>query len=141
MSLPKPQEGLVIRYNYLFFEDAEKGLEEAPYDRPCMILRVLPLDVPGGGLRIYILPITHTAPKPGTAGILLPVKTSRRLGMDDDQSWLILDDVNDFIWPGPDVRITPQYGMMPPGLYAKARDQFVKLARARKADVTRRTDV
>jgi hypothetical protein len=65
VALPKPKEGLVIRYNYLFAEDAAMGLEEAPYDRPCMILRVL--QSASGALHVYVLPITHSAPRKGTS--------------------------------------------------------------------------
>jgi len=31
-------------------------------------------------------------------------ETKRRLGLDDDRSWIVLTEANRFAWPGPDLR-------------------------------------
>ncbi len=31
-------------------------------------------------------------------------KVKRHLGLDHDASWIVLDEVNEFIWPGVDLR-------------------------------------
>jgi hypothetical protein len=33
-----------------------------------------------------------------------PPATKRRLGLDDERSWIVLTESNRFVWPGPDVR-------------------------------------
>ncbi len=51
----------------------------------------------------------------------IPLVTKLRIGLDESQSWVILDEVNDFEWPGPDLRpashenrATPVMGILPP---------------------------
>jgi hypothetical protein len=34
----------------------------------------------------------------------IPLETKRRLGLDDARSWIVLNEANDFSWPGPDLR-------------------------------------
>ena len=110
-----------------------------------MILRIF--ETPNTGeRRAIVLPISHTAPDPQRhqEGIKLPVETSRRLRLDDEQSWLIVSESNRFTWPGPDVRPVDAkrdaYGAMPPGLYTKSRDRFLARARERRARMVERTD-
>jgi hypothetical protein len=49
----------------------------------------------------------------------------RHLGLDDDRSWVILDEVNEFAWPGFDLRPLPgsrdrfAYGFLPPWLFGQ----------------------
>jgi hypothetical protein len=31
----------------------------------------------------------------------------RHLGLDGERSWIVLDEINDFIWPGHDLRPVP----------------------------------
>jgi hypothetical protein len=49
------------------------------------------------------VPITHSDPRDDTA-VLLPASIKRRLGLDDQPSWIITSDLNDFVWPGFDLR-------------------------------------
>lgn len=34
----------------------------------------------------------------------LPKRLKRYLGLDDDPSWVYTDEINAFVWPGPDLR-------------------------------------
>ena len=70
---------------------------------------------------VRVLPITHTPPADHRDAIEIPPATKIRLGLDDDRSWIILTEANDFIWPGPDLRAVPgtnpstvTYGFLPP---------------------------
>ena len=143
MPLPKPHDGFVIRYAYLWHWQHKRGQEEGR-DRPCMILRAYE-KADTGEKRAIVLPISHTAPDPrrDQEGIELPAATSRRLGLDHERSWLIVSESNRFTWPGPDVRPVDDkwdaYGPMPPGLYVKSRDRFLG-ASARAAHENRRAD-
>ena len=70
----------------------------------------------------------------------LPMGTKRRLGLDDLPSWIVLNEWNDFLWPGPDLRPLPgcgpesvALGVLPPDLFAKMRERFLKLAKMQLA--------
>jgi len=36
--------------------------------------------------------------------IAIPPKVKRHLGLDADASWIVLDEANEFFWPGVDLR-------------------------------------
>lgn len=104
MALPDPEPGLVIRYSYLWHDEARRGQEEGTKDRPCAI--VLAVKKAEGAPQVMVAPITHTKPRDSDTGIFLPLTVKRRLGLDELQSWIITDDVDMFSWPGPDLRPT-----------------------------------
>jgi hypothetical protein len=35
------------------------------------------------------------------------METKRRLGLDAEQSWIMITEANGFVWPGPDLRPVP----------------------------------
>ncbi len=145
MRFPKPEPGLVIRYAYLWYEEAQAGREEGTKDRPCAI--VLAAEVAEGETVVTVAPVTHTRPtEPGVA-VELPLATKRRLGLDDDRSWIIVSETNRFVWPGPDLRPIQgrhdgavAYGFLPPKLFGQIRDRLVAFYRAKKHSVTPRTE-
>ena len=57
------------------------------------------------------------------------------LGLDDQPSWIVLDDLNVFTWPGFDLRTVPgqqdryHYGFLPPKLFDSVIRQFTQLRR------------
>jgi len=53
---------------------------------------------------VYALGISHMAPAPGRRAIEVPAKLRRWIGLDDDPQWIYTDEVNIFVWPGPDLR-------------------------------------
>ncbi len=68
MSLPQPAPGLVIRYNYLWADEAARGNEEGSKDRPAAI--VMAVKHSGGDeTHVYVLPITHSPPLAGTEAL------------------------------------------------------------------------
>lgn len=132
MSLPTPRPGLVIRYSYLWAREHDDGREEGVKDRPCAVLLATRNDK--GDLRVIVLPITHTPPRDAGNAIEIPAATKRRLGLDDDQSWIVLTEGNAFAWPGPDLRFAPgggpesvALGFLPAGLINAMRDRFLAL--------------
>jgi hypothetical protein len=120
VPLPKPEIGLVISYGYLWASEAAIGQEEGLKDRPCMIA-----DIAGDGKfkLVTVFPITHSAPQGLADGVEIPAQTKARLGLDDLRSWIVTTEANEFIWPGPDVRIVsrhrPAYGQLPERLVTK----------------------
>jgi hypothetical protein len=58
MVLPVPHPGQVIRYAYLWWNEARRGREDGTKDRPCSI--VLTRITTAGRTVAYVLPITQT---------------------------------------------------------------------------------
>lgn len=139
MSLPTPHPGLVIRYAYLWKREYEEGREEGSKDRPCAIVMSVTDD--DGEAQVLVLPVTHTPPYNAADAVEIPLATKQRLGLDGERSWIVLTEVNEFIWPGPDIRPVPggdgsiAYGVLPPRLFDVVRDRF--LARAEQGGAVR----
>ncbi|MGV3551901.1 hypothetical protein [Rhizobium sp.] len=105
VTLPDPEPGLVIHYNYLWRSEADAGRESGVKDRPCAVILALRRDK--DKVTVVVAPITHSVPRDASVAIEVPPETKRRLGLDDAPSWLIADDLNYFLWPGPDLRPLP----------------------------------
>ena len=145
MSFPQPKPGQVIRYSYLWKKEAEQGQEEGLKDRPAAIVLVTKDDQ--NEQIVTVLPITHTPPRDITEAIEIPSQTKRRLGLDDDRSWVVLTEVNRFIWPGPDLRMSRRgepesvlYGYLPANFFDAVKERFIALVKARKAKLVKRSE-
>ena len=137
MRIPRPVAGQVIRYSYLWRREILGERDEGGKDRPSTV--ILAAFVEDGETRVYVLPITHRSPGPETHAIEIPMRVKRHLGLDGDRSWIILDEINDFIWPGHDLRPVPgsappriDYGVLPPRFFDEVRTAFLALARNRR---------
>jgi hypothetical protein len=60
--------------------------------------------------------MTHT-PTEEARSIAIPPKVKRHLGL-DDASWIVLDEANEFFWPGFDLR---PIARSKPGIQVKLR--------------------
>ena len=143
MALPEPECGLVISYAYLWRRESETGQTEGLKDRPCAIV----LTVAGAGnepVTVTVAPITHTAPRDPDVAIEIPPQVKRHLGLDDGRSWIILDEFNEFAWPGFDLRPVPgergryEYGFLPPALFTRTINRVLELRRTGKSAFLRR---
>ena len=101
MPLPKPIPGLVVRYAFLWGHEADQKRTEGK-DRPCVVVVAAVREV-DGRIRVRVAPITH-APKAEEIGIEIPRKLKRHLKLDDQDSWIALHEMNEFLWPGHDLR-------------------------------------
>ncbi|NBC14280.1 MAG: hypothetical protein GVY09_13260 [Gammaproteobacteria bacterium] len=140
MTFPEPHPGLVISYSYLLAEEHERGQEEGVKDRPCTVV-VARQSLQGQAL-VTVLPITHTPPSDPTEALEIPPPVKAMLGLDDERSWIVLSEMKDFLWPGPDLRPVapgrPVYGVLPPGFFRQLRTQLLETQTRRKlAHVTR----
>ncbi|MDB6106910.1 MAG: hypothetical protein JWO52_6909 [Gammaproteobacteria bacterium] len=134
-GLPEPEAGLVISYSYLWKEEEERGLLEGRKDRPCAI--VLAIDHPdleiGGHKQVAVAPVTHSTPQDLNVAVEIPLRVKQHLGLDNERSWVILDEVNVFTWPGFDLRPIRRgegridYGLLPPKLFDKLIQKFSRL--------------
>jgi len=125
MTLPAPEPGLVIRYSFLWSHEAEAGSDEGSKDRPCAIVVAAALGETGD-ITVLVAPITHAPPQEDDS-IPIPAKTARALGLDGDAHWIRAHELNEFIWPGYDLRPIPgrehayAYGLLPKALYQQLR--------------------
>lgn len=144
MALPEPVPGLVIRYSYLWHDERLRKLEEGAKDRPCMI--VVAVRREGAATTVTVVPITRRAPPASDLAVKLSDEAKRRLGLDDSgPSWIITNDVNEFAWPGPDIRPAAtrpstrfEYGLVPRAMFYAVRDAVVKHYEAGTLHIGRR---
>jgi hypothetical protein len=132
MALPVPEPGLVISFNYLWRREERLGRDNARYPRPCAIVLAQRRAADGATL-VLVTAITHSAPDGDTAAVLLPPRVKRHLGLDDAPSWVIVDEVNEFVWPGydlaPDQDGEVAIGFLPPRLLERIRERLLAAAR------------
>jgi hypothetical protein len=132
MALPDPQLGLVISYSFLWYDEHRAGIEEGRKDRPCVVVLSIRVD-DSGDTMVRVAPMTHSPPRDAEAAIEIPAAVKRHLGLDDARSWVILDEYNEFAWPGYDLRPIPRsgnriaYGFLPPRLFEVIRTRATTL--------------
>ena len=141
MPLPKPEPGLVIRYDYLWMGETAPARTSGKERPACLVAT---LDDEADPQLVLILPITHSRPKAGTVGIEIPSLVGKHLGLDDARSWIVISEANVDFWPNAGLAPIPgkrgmfAYGFLPPGLFEKVRSDFLKLFEMRRAKMVRR---
>lgn len=145
MPLPLPEPGLVVCYSYLWRADFEQGQEEGVKDRPCAI--VLSVLDDAGDTVVTVVPITHSPPARPDEAVELPLATKHRLGLDAERSWVVVSEINRFVWPGPDLRPVSRsepdrfdYGFLPPSLFQQIRNKLGAVAKAKRLKAVTRTE-
>lgn len=141
MDIEEPKVGQVIRYSFLWHKNYLAGQEEGNKDRPAVI--VVALEMQNGKHRVAVLPITHSATIDPTAALEIPPKVKAYLKLDSERSWIVLDELNEFNWPGYDLRPVPgtrsfTYGMIPPKLLSQITGRMKELGQQRRAKQTPR---
>lgn len=106
---------------------------------------VVSSSVRDGKVQLLVAPITHAAPDRGVSAIEIPANVKEQLGLDRERSWIVLDELNRFIWPGPDVRIapgreSPLYDALPDWLFLRVRAGILDLSGSGRLTLTKRTD-
>lgn len=125
MAIPDPQLGLVLSYAYLWHHEHRAGRDEGIKNRPCVIVLAIEHPADESKTLVRVAPVTHTPPDNPVTAIELPPAVKRHLGLDSERSWVILDEVNSFAWPGFDLRPLPHspeafsYGFLPPRLFSQ----------------------
>ena len=136
MKKPAPASGLVIRYDFLWSHERDKGYQEGAKERPCVIVTAI-VRKETGDTEVLVAPITHSPPQEGTVAIEIPSKVGRHLGLDDERSYIIANEANSVSWDDPGiVPAVPgkqwAYGFVPKGLYDQLRATMLDLAAKRK---------
>ncbi len=143
MPLPTPEPGLVLSYGYLWKWQDGMGDDTGEKNRPCVI--VLSVANNDGDTVVMVVPVTSQKPRPDRGSVEIPAKVQAHLGLHGERCWVIIDEVNKFIWPGPDLAQIPgqpgkfHYGFIPPKLYKKIVAGCTNIARAHRLRAVIRT--
>jgi hypothetical protein len=144
LALPDPHPGLVICYAYLWGSEHRSGREEGLKDRPCVI--VVSSETAAGQTLVRVVPVTHARPADPRTAVEIPPRIKAHLRLDEPPSWIVVSEINGFIWPGPDLRYVQgsdpprfDYGVLPPGFFRKVRDQLMALHTAGRVQAVPRS--
>jgi hypothetical protein len=130
VALPRaPFPGLIVRYAFLWSDEARQGRTEGSKDRPCVVVVAVRRET-DARFRVRVVPLTHAQQDPDRA-VAVPAKVKRHLGLDTDASWIVLDEANEFVWPGVDLRPISRakpgvwsYGVLPREVFDELRSRL-----------------
>ncbi|TDX76184.1 hypothetical protein EDE05_11765 [Neorhizobium sp. R1-B] len=94
----EPKVGWLFRYSYIWHWQHLEGREEADKDRPVLVLAIV-ATLEDGTPAVRVSPVTHSPPSDPQDAVEIPAATKRRLGLDDERSWIVLTESNRFVWP------------------------------------------
>lgn len=144
-GFPLPQPGLVISYAYLWSDEAAAGVVEGRKDRPCAIVIACDLgDEPRK--QVAVVPITHTPPHDPSVAVEIPWRVKEHLRLDGERSWIVINEMNVFVWPGFDLRpisrdgARVEYGFLPPRFFDQVIEKLSRLIDAGAVDQTARDE-
>jgi hypothetical protein len=132
VALPRPQPGLIVRYDYLWAEEAAAGREQGKDLPTCLVAAS---DSSVAPRFVVFLPITHSPPTGATVGIEIPPNARHAIGLDDQPCWVVVSEHNVDAWPNSGLLPIPgrpgifAYGFIPPRLFAQIKARFLDLAR------------
>ena len=134
MPIPNPEPGLVISYAYLWHHEHEAGRKEGLKDRLSVIVVAIEREADDATI-VTVLPITHSPPADQNSAVEIPLPVKRHLGFDDERSWIVVSEGNEFRWPGYDLRKIGRtdrydYGFLPPRFFNQVLDSFDTHCRA-----------
>lgn len=107
---------------------------------------ILAVEQGEGRVRVRVAPITHTPPTDPHGAVEIPLQTGRRLGLDDERSWIVTSETNIFTWPGPDLRPVDRrkhtfaFGYLAGDTFRRVRDSIIANVRARRGAVVERDE-
>ena len=142
MAIPAAEAGLVISYACLWHDEHTAGRDEGRKDRPSVIVLAVERE-DDGATEVVVLPITHRTPVDPAAAVEIPGMVKRHLGLDDDRSWIVVAEGNEFVWPGYDLRKLPHsnrydYGFVPPRFFNQVLEAFAGWYRSDRRRLTPR---
>ena len=142
MPIPTPEPGLVISYAYVWEDEARRGQQEGRKNRPCVIALAVQRR-PNDETVVTVLPVTHRPPDEPAAALEIPQAVKRHLGLDDERSWVVVSEGDQFVWPGYDLRKVPgtgryDFGFLPPSFFKEIPAAARAWHKARKVTLTQR---
>lgn len=97
------------------------------------------------GTQLLVAPVTHAPPENEGEAIEIPAIVNKQLGLDRERSWIVLTELNRFIWPGPDIRIapghpSPLYDAIPDWLFLEVKEAILSHLASARLIITKRTE-
>ncbi len=127
MTYPTFEVGEVVSFEYVWKREYAAGQRHGLKARPCAI--IVAVAEASGDTRLYLAPITHAEPADKKAGMLIPRTIKRALNLDDDRSWIIVNELNKTLLPSPELRKTPagewSYGILPEKFFSAVYDAIM----------------
>jgi hypothetical protein len=132
VAIPTPNKGALIWFSYLWAKDYLAGQIHGRKTRRCIVLASSQSAPPYGPVRVVVCPITHTEPEDLSTAIEISLSDAVACGLDDCTSWVIVNDVNHFIWPGYDTEAdwttgVYEIGHLAPLLFDQITERFREL--------------
>jgi hypothetical protein len=115
--LNEPPIGNLVAYEYLWLSQQntrEDGAKVYP------VALIFAKKIIASVTLAYAVGMSHKPPDASEKAIEVPRKLKRHLGLDEDPSWIYCDQLNEFTWPGPDLRPAERLSKLP-----KARDSCI----------------
>lgn len=141
MKKPEPLPGLVVRYDYLWRDERDRGHIDGLKERPCAVILVHATDDTGHKF-VILAAITHSPPRISIDAIEIPARVRQALGLDHDRSWIVLTEVNRARWDDPGIvpakPTSWEYGRLPLKLWGQLRDDIVARSRNRNLKIVDR---
>lgn len=97
------------------------------------------------GTLVLVAPVTHTPPNESADAVEIPANVKMQLGLDHERSWIFVNELNRFIWPGPDIRPVsagegPFYDALPDWLFERVRLALLEHSKGGRLKITKRTE-
>lgn len=150
MKIPaEPPIGYLVAYEYLWSSKAKRR-EDGEKTYPTALLLAKKDEF--GATIVYALGISHMPPHGDRRALQVPPKLCRHIGLDDRPQWIYTDELNLFVWPGPDLRPaqwisrkrlvedTCVLGPLPQDWFEVVKQHFAESYRLRQLALTKRTD-
>jgi hypothetical protein len=143
MSLPEPESGMVVRFEYQW-ADGEQVAKERP---ACVALvrsvrdpRAQAGEPPTLLKEVVYLPISTKPPRADQHAIELAPTVCKSLQLSEERNWIFVSECNVQYWPNDLGRVAGArdpwlYGYIPPRLFRKVVDLFKEEIRRRKSGV------
>jgi hypothetical protein len=96
-----------------------------------------------GDIVVVALPVTHRPPDDADTAVEIPQAVKRPLRLDFERSWIVVNEANQFLWPGYDLRKIPgrnefHYGFLPPRFFNEVFNAVRMYRERRKMTITSR---
>jgi len=108
---------------------------------------VISRKVVGDLTELLVVPVTTQPPRRTEDGFEVPARIKAHLGLDAERCWIMVTELNRFVWPGPDLRPirrggdeTPCYGFLPERLFRPVLDAVIARAEAEALKATKRSE-
>lgn len=125
---PVPENGLIIKYDYLWGDQRKLQQKDGSKDRPCAVIASSRIDENGDYI-VILCAITHSKHEDSNSEIKLPPKVAKYIGLDDRPQWFRTNEYNQVKWSDPGIIPASadqwEYGKIPSKLYHDIKESVL----------------